>query len=72
MKQLFHDIPEPPGIIRVVELRHGARIDVIGVHDASGECRQLEPVHWATLEQARGHAELIAKCTGCRIEEHLR
>ena len=65
-------IPDPPGLISIIELAHGYRIDMIAVHDASGEARQLQPVHQPTLDLARRYAAMVSKATGSRIEERLR
>ena len=63
--------PPPPGSLTIVALAHGFRVDVIAVHDASGEIRRLEPVHYPTLGLARQFANLMAKATGCPIEERI-
>lgn len=60
------------GRVVLVELAHGFRVDMAVRHAASGEVRHYAPAHFATLENARKHAQTMAMVGSMTIEENLR
>ena len=57
---------DPRESIRIQELAHGFRIDVVAAHP-SGPAQRLAPVHYATRAQAEQFATMLSRATGAPV-----